>query len=543
MTDHRRSSGDLEGIAQLREELDRVAVERDELQRRLTIEETITFISGCFVGVADLDRAITRSLERMGRVCGATHVHVFLYRERGERSDNTHEWCADGVAPQMHELQDLTSSTRPWLRDRLERGEIVQIGDSSQAEEGGPSDRERRLLRDHDVRSLLATHLKAGRSQLGFLAFVDAHQPRRWDREAQRILTLAAHLLGAALERQRIERARAAAALHSELLRGALADMGTKVEIGDMIDRLLDALNSLLPLRSACALVLLDGGRVHHPWSGSEHPERCSPRGPAMGNLLEAVRTAGAPVVLDGREGTTCGNPACQSWARHLMAAIPLPTGGEIESCLVLCSDDGAAFGPEELALANALAAEAALAIENARLLQRIQVVATTDALTGLTNRRHFYDQGLREVSRCRRYGHPLSAIMIDVDNFKRVNDTHGHRTGDRVLQRVAELCRDNLRDSDLVCRYGGDEFAILLPETDLDRAMQTAERLRETLAEGRVEAPTGDLGLTGSFGVATLQDDEGETLETLLERADASLYDAKRGGRDRVETGEMEEA
>lgn len=535
--------GTEEELARLLAELEAVTARSEELERRLAVEETVTFVSGCFVGVADLDRAITRSLERMGQVCGASHVHVFLSRDQGQRVDNTHEWCAEGVAPQMHRLQDMAPAGLPWLWDRLARGEIIHIPDTAIEDDSGPGTDERARLHSNDVRSLLALHLKAGRSQLGFLSFVDSEKPRRWDRQAQRILTLAAHLLGAALERQRIDRARAAAALHAELLRGALADMGTRVEIGDMIDRVLDGLNSLLPFRSACALVLLDGGRIHHPWSGSEDPDGCQPRGPAMGNMLEAVQGAGAPVVLDGRHGTTCGTATCEQWKRHLMAAIPLPAGGEIESCLVLCSDDGAAFGREELALASALAAEAGLAIENARLLQRIQVVATTDALTGLTNRRHFYEQGVREVNRCRRYGHPLSSIMVDVDNFKRINDTHGHRMGDRVLQRVAELCRGGLRDSDLVCRYGGDEFAILLPETDLDRAMQTAERLRSTLAEARIGSASGDVEMTGSFGVAALADSGNDTLETLLERADASLYDAKRGGRDRVETGEMPEA
>ena len=123
---------------------------------------------------------------------------------------------------------------------------------------------------------------------------------------------------------------------------------------------------------------------------------------------------------------------------------------------------------------------------------------------------------------------------MVDIDHFKQVNDTSGHAVGDQVLQQVAEHCRQELRETDVVGRYGGDEFAILLPESDPVAAAQVAERLRQRIARQPLNTTTGPVAVTISLGIAAL-DDENLTLDILLSRADQALYDAKQGGRNRV--------
>jgi diguanylate cyclase (GGDEF)-like protein len=171
-------------------------------------------------------------------------------------------------------------------------------------------------------------------------------------------------------------------------------------------------------------------------------------------------------------------------------------------------------------------------AFENA--LHEVERLAITDSLTSLYNRRHFSKVGEDEVQRACRYGRALSAIMMDIDHFKRVNDTFGHTVGDQILQGVAESCRQELRRVDVVGRYGGDEFVILLPENDRAAAVQVAERLRKNIAHLHLNTAKGSAKVTASLGVATV-DCNKPSLETLLSQADKALYVAKRRGRNRV--------
>jgi diguanylate cyclase (GGDEF)-like protein len=164
---------------------------------------------------------------------------------------------------------------------------------------------------------------------------------------------------------------------------------------------------------------------------------------------------------------------------------------------------------------------------ENGRLVDELHLLAITDALTGLPNRRHFFDAASLEFYRAQRYGRPLAAIMFDIDHFKRINDGNGHAAGDEVLRAVASAFRSGLRGIDIVARYGGDEFVALLPESETRAALMCAERLRALVRDVRI----GSTGVTLSIGVA---DTTGcGDLGALLARADEALYEAKRAGRD----------
>jgi len=159
--------------------------------------------------------------------------------------------------------------------------------------------------------------------------------------------------------------------------------------------------------------------------------------------------------------------------------------------------------------------------------------LSTTDALTGLYNRRHFFELAQAEFERARRHHLALSVLMIDIDHFKHINDSCGHLTGDQTLQAVARLCQQMLREHDVLGRYGGEEFAVLLPETRLDGALDSAERLRTHVHQVRHELACLPFAPTISVGVANLSEDT-PSLETLLDRADQALYRAKQGGRNR---------
>lgn len=168
------------------------------------------------------------------------------------------------------------------------------------------------------------------------------------------------------------------------------------------------------------------------------------------------------------------------------------------------------------------------------RMSQRLRRQATTDVLTGLANRRSFIQQGRKELARARRTGKPASVVAIDVDHFKRINDTYGHSVGDSVLREIARRLTGEVREGDLVARTGGEELSVLLSDSNQESAMRVAEKLRRVVAETPIVAGSFEVPVTVSLGVGTLCGECSE-LDPLLAEADRGLYLAKRSGRNRV--------
>jgi len=180
---------------------------------------------------------------------------------------------------------------------------------------------------------------------------------------------------------------------------------------------------------------------------------------------------------------------------------------------------------------------------ERRAMEEELERQAHTDSLTGATGRSHFLALAEQELARTHRYGHPLALLMLDIDHFKEVNDTHGHPAGDLALQMLVQICRQKLRDVDILGRLGGEEFCILMPETGSEQAFQAAERLRQAISE--VEIPLEQkppLHLTVSIGVAILGDADA-SVSMLLSHVDQALYEAKQTGRNKVCMAEIHNA
>lgn len=247
-----------------------------------------------------------------------------------------------------------------------------------------------------------------------------------------------------------------------------------------------------------------------------------------VGSTVEATGASGGRLVVDEKEIARAGDPD----GGGVPLAIPL--GSEGENAVLYLTPSGSDFTDEARELAHWLGSQASIALENARLHRLVERQASTDGLTELPNRRHFEEALEGEITRAERFGGGLALILADLDDFKQVNDRHGHQAGDDVLRTFASILRATVREIDLPARYGGEEFAVLLPQTDIEGANRLAERLRRELASRPMSTLPGSLvAVTASFGVAAFPD--AATPAALFAAADDALYRAKRQGKNCV--------
>jgi diguanylate cyclase (GGDEF)-like protein len=224
------------------------------------------------------------------------------------------------------------------------------------------------------------------------------------------------------------------------------------------------------------------------------------------------------------------------SFATQSIVCVPLICHNQFLGVIQLVKDatDPAPYVEDDLSILMPLADFAAIAIHNARQFHRIEALTLVDDWTRLFNAR-FLETSLKdEVLRAKRYSHPLSLIFFDLDRFKQVNDSWGHSAGSALLAEIGNILRDNVRETDRPIRYGGDEFVVMMPETDHAGAVVMAERIRLAITSAKPPKPGIELNITASFGVATYPSD-GIDAQTLLDAADRAMYGAKARGRNKV--------
>jgi diguanylate cyclase (GGDEF)-like protein len=249
-----------------------------------------------------------------------------------------------------------------------------------------------------------------------------------------------------------------------------------------------------------------------------------------LDSAIQATHADGGYLITE--DGTTIESGDHAPGAEKL--EFELKAGRRTFGRLVLLGD---AFDPEERMVATVLIGQAVVALENARLHHVVEQQAVLDGLTGLANRRRADEMLARELARSNRFGGAVGLVLADVDNFKAINDEYGHPMGDAVLREVAGTLLRTVREIDVAARWGGEEFAVVLPGTDVEGAARAAERIRDALARREMFAPDGAvLRVTASFGVASSS--PGTTSEELVALADEALYRAKRAGKDRVDAG-----
>jgi diguanylate cyclase (GGDEF)-like protein len=261
--------------------------------------------------------------------------------------------------------------------------------------------------------------------------------------------------------------------------------------------------------------------------------------------LRLAIGTGKKVVVNDVHTDplTASQSPAFRQAGIDSLVVIPIVSRDlQVGTLLLRAARQGRGFSFREISFFEVIAEAASSALEKAQLLETVQLanarlehLAVTDALTGLYNRRYFQERIDQEVERAVRYGLPLSCLMLDVDNFKQVNDTWGHLTGDAVLRGIAARMQGCIRRVDLIARYGGEEFVILLPQTGGSGAVTEAERMRAAIGEAPIDTLTGPVAVTASIGAAVFDPKRMRTTDDLVGTADDALHQAKQLGKNRV--------
>jgi len=296
--------------------------------------------------------------------------------------------------------------------------------------------------------------------------------------------------------------------------------------IVDMASRLLDAPISLISL--------VDGKRQWFKARiGFDIPE--TPRSIAF--CAHAIETQEVMIVEDATQDPRFAeNPLVTGSPEiRFYAGAPLTTDDGYRLG-TLCVIDRVArtITADQQTLLRDLAAVVVDELELRRANSELRRLAATDPMTGAANRRSFFTLAKKELARARRRGHPTTVLILDIDHFKGVNDTYGHEAGDRAIVALAGAASGMLRREDIFARLGGEEFAVLLPETDALVAHSLAERLRTTIRDLEIAGPAGLFGIAVSIGLSAV-DRADTTIDAALRRADAALYEAKRAGRDCV--------
>jgi len=401
---------------------------------------------------------------------------------------------------------------------------------------------------------------------LGVLELTEKRAPRRFGEADKLLVRQMADLAALALRNARDSRAVAARNRQLTALIDSSRAMTSTLDLDEVLDvvchqtaRALGAQSSYIYEYDPVAETMVwladyqrDPSHGFEEPLGTVYPIEDLPQDRVVVQTLRPVQ-----VSLDDPDIDPVVREQLIDWGEMSSLMVPLIVGQDVVGALEVSeSEHVRRFTEEETALCTALGEQAAAAIRNAQLYSQLQEQkkiierqATTDGLTGLHNHRHFFERLRAEVVRARRYGFALSLIMLDLDDFKLVNDRHGHPAGDRVLSTVGEVLRAQLRaDVDVPARYGGEEFAVILPHTGplsaelaetANGAQTTAERIRRAIAEAELPLPMPVEGpparITASVGVATLPAHAVDA-DDLVSKADTALYEAKQRGKDRVQ-------
>lgn len=515
-----RAAASIFGTAESRSRAEQKVVRR---QHALNLLNEIVKVS---LEAGSVTRMAQTVVDRLGKLIGADGCFMTLW---DTNTEHTIPLAAYGFEDRDYTQVKFSPDKRTFTKSVLEEMRTLIIEDTSVTPYADQT-----VIQNFPSKSVLALPLIAENKKLGavLLTFNKIH---RFTTEEIMMGEQAANLIALALEKYQAMEEVTQRAETSETLRKAGLAVAEQLEMEQAVSRILDQLKGVIPYDSA-SVQLLDGGDLvivgGRGWANSQ--DVIGIRFPVGGDnpnhvVIETEKTYYLPEAGDAYEAfKRPPHNHIRSWL-----GVPLIVQGRTIGLLAIDSAKPNDFDETMKEVASLFANQVAVTLENARLHQEVQTQAITDPLTGVYNRRGLFQLGEFEFQRARRINRPFSALMFDIDHFKKVNDQFGHAVGDQVLHQLAQRCMKNSRATDLVGRYGGEEFVMLLTETNLHAAHTIAERLRQGIMKTNFLTDSGGISITTSIGVCEAK--PSESLNTLIERADAALYRAKNSGRNRV--------
>ena len=362
--------------------------------------------------------------------------------------------------------------------------------------------------------------------------------PEHFDSERRELLRSVAEQMK---ETQALFRQKAQQQVEELELKGLLKaseGLSATTRIAELLDQMVAYARNVSRFET-CAVCLREEGKEHFSVVVAEGyrkdllGNRLSLESPTWAGWVLRAREEPLAIRMERRSGMPILDPKERSTAGASFLAVPLKAQKRVSGALLL-TRQGESFTARELRLLRIYCNQAAVVLENAIVHERVQNLAATDGLTGLFNRRYFDSAFARELARCDRSSSSLGLLLADIDHFKSFNDTYGHAMGDLVLKKVAGILSGALRKADVLARFGGEEFVILLPNVTARGALESAERLRQSVAAAAVHPGGPRKQVTVSIGAALFPTDASDS-ESLLKAADEALYDAKHLGRNRV--------
>ncbi|MCS6906879.1 MAG: diguanylate cyclase [Anaerolineales bacterium] len=522
-------------LSQVREEL-----ERHALHQRL--ERFLVALATRLVNASphQIQGLLERAIGSFAEYLNAQRSYVYLFKEGGGLVAQ-YRWAEAGKLLPPSEIPEPYDEAMSWLVERLNRQEVVVL--SRSGEMSGPF---RVYLEAQDIDSWVAVPMVSQRTVVGYFGLEGKAETHRLIYDQMSLLKSMAEIVVVALERKRN-----AEELEKQLR--VLSEKMTHLEWRNQRNKLLAEMGDLLqscrtadeafPIVSRYAQALLpqSAGSLYLLRSVRDMAEKVASWGSEASGANELALNEcwgirrGKIHVVHNASGPLCDHLGSSIPERYV--CVPLIAQGETIGLLHLrYGESGEQSGLEEMRqTAMALADHVAPALSNLNLRDKLRSQAIRDPLTGLYNRRYMEETLEREIRRAARHQYSVGLIMCDIDQMKPINDRFGHDAGDVVLRHIGSLMKKIFRGEDVACRYGGDEFMIILPEASLSDVWQRAENLREMVKRARFEYEGKLIGpVTLSIGVAAYPD-LGFTVERLVQASDAAAYLAKREGGDRV--------